>query len=51
MEIVESDIVTINFNARLKDGDIFGISLEDIARDDSIYLEEKVYKPLTFTVD
>lgn len=50
MEIVEGDIVTINFSARLKDGDIFDTSLEDIAREEGIYIEGKVYEPVTFTV-
>lgn len=51
MAINNGDFVRLNFTGKVKEtDDVFDTTIEDVAKDGDIYMEEKTYKPLPIVV-
>ncbi|HIP16877.1 MAG TPA: peptidylprolyl isomerase [Methanothermococcus okinawensis] len=48
--IKKGDKVTVDYIGKLKDGEVFDTSMENIAKEENIYTPERSYEPLKFTV-
>ena len=48
--IKKGDKVTVDYIGKLKDGEVFDTSMENIAKEENIHAPERPYEPLKFTV-